>query len=179
MVIRKRHVGGLSGNHINASPSNFHQGIAEGAVCLSISYALREVLVMVMRKHQRYFPVVAAPGGPDALLLPAFITVANGAVDQGVVAAGRCCVSLPLLQWSVPLLPAFITVAISVGGPGRCCCWMVVCPSLCSVGAAAPCLHHVANSAVNQGVVAAGWLCACVMVWHAGQCWLHTEQSHC
>eukprot|EP00983_Pelagomonas_calceolata_P125844 1161244-Pelagomonas_calceolata.AAC.14 len=50
-----------------------------------------EVLVMVMRKHQRYFPIVAAPGGPDAPLLPAFITVANGSVDQDVVAAGCSC----------------------------------------------------------------------------------------
>jgi len=47
------------------------------------------VLVMVMRKHQRYFPIVAAPGGPDSPLLPAFITVANGDVDQGVVVAGE------------------------------------------------------------------------------------------
>mmetsp|Transcript_3453 Transcript_3453/g.7887 ORF Transcript_3453/g.7887 Transcript_3453/m.7887 type:complete len:1097 (-) Transcript_3453:1061-4351(-) len=52
----------------------------------------KEVLVMVMRKHQRYFPIVAAPGGPDAPLLPAFITVANGSVDQDVVAAGNAAV---------------------------------------------------------------------------------------
>ncbi|KAF5842959.1 glycyl-tRNA synthetase alpha subunit-domain-containing protein [Dunaliella salina] len=49
----------------------------------------KEVLVMVMRKHQRYFPVVVAPGAP---LLPAFITVANGSVDQDVVAAGNAAV---------------------------------------------------------------------------------------
>ncbi len=34
----------------------------------------REVLVMVMRKHQRYFPVEDA----DGKLLPYFITVRNG-----------------------------------------------------------------------------------------------------
>ena len=36
----------------------------------------REVLVMVMRKHQRYFPVVDA--GDAGRLLPHFVTVANG-----------------------------------------------------------------------------------------------------
>ena len=65
----------------------------------------REGFVMVMRKHQRYFPVVAAPGGPDAPLLPAFITVANGSVDQKVVAAGG------LVFEKASLLPTFITVA--------------------------------------------------------------------
>ncbi|EFJ48902.1 hypothetical protein VOLCADRAFT_59982 [Volvox carteri f. nagariensis] len=45
-----------------------------------------EVLVMVMRKHQRYFPVFA-PDGKS--LLPYFITVANGPVDPAVVAAGN------------------------------------------------------------------------------------------
>jgi glycyl-tRNA synthetase len=43
------------------------------------------VLVMVMRKHQRYFPVFSA----DGKLLPAFITVANGPVDPAAVAAGN------------------------------------------------------------------------------------------
>lgn len=37
----------------------------------------REVLVSVMRKHQRYFPVVQ-DGRPDAALLPYFITIRNG-----------------------------------------------------------------------------------------------------
>ncbi|GIL46417.1 hypothetical protein Vafri_3416 [Volvox africanus] len=45
-----------------------------------------EVLVMVMRKHQRYFPVFA-PDGKS--LMPYFITVANGPVDPAVVAAGN------------------------------------------------------------------------------------------
>jgi hypothetical protein len=40
---------------------------------------------MVMRKHQRYFPVFAPSGG----LLPAFVTVANGPVDTAAVAAGN------------------------------------------------------------------------------------------
>ncbi|WIA13728.1 hypothetical protein OEZ85_007280 [Tetradesmus obliquus] len=44
-----------------------------------------DVLVMVMRKHQRYFPVFSA----DGKLLPAFITVANGPVDPTAVAAGN------------------------------------------------------------------------------------------
>lgn len=48
----------------------------------------KEVLVMVMRKHQRYFPVLA-PGGAGAPLLPAFVTVANGQVDAAAVAAGN------------------------------------------------------------------------------------------
>lgn len=40
---------------------------------------------MVMRKHQRYFPVFS----PAGKLLPAFVTVANGPVDAGAVAAGN------------------------------------------------------------------------------------------
>ncbi len=36
---------------------------------------------MVMRKHQRYFPVYGTDGG----LLPVFITVANGDVDAATV----------------------------------------------------------------------------------------------
>ena len=50
----------------------------------------REVLVMVMRKHQRYFPVCDAAGA----LLPAFVTVANGPVDVPTVRAGAS--GLPL-----------------------------------------------------------------------------------
>lgn len=46
--------------------------------------ACREVLVTVMRKHQRYFPVC----GADGALLPAFVTVANGPVDVPTVRAG-------------------------------------------------------------------------------------------
>ncbi len=45
---------------------------------------------MVMRKHQRYFPVLAAaPGegeGAPAPLLARFVTVANGPVDAQVCA---------------------------------------------------------------------------------------------
>jgi glycyl-tRNA synthetase len=53
----------------------------------------RAVLVTVMRKHQRYFPVLA-PGGAEGgagagALLPLFITVANGAVDAAAVRAGN------------------------------------------------------------------------------------------
>ena len=46
----------------------------------------KEVLVMVMRKHQRYFPVEDTATGD---LLPHFITVANGSVDPDVVRAGN------------------------------------------------------------------------------------------
>ena len=46
----------------------------------------RDVLVMVMAKHQRYFPVEEAGGGG---LLPAFVTVANGACDPHTVVAGN------------------------------------------------------------------------------------------
>lgn len=42
----------------------------------------REVLVMVMRKHQRYFPVYKHQSDE---LLPYFVTVANGAVDVDAV----------------------------------------------------------------------------------------------
>lgn len=41
---------------------------------------------MVMRKHQRYFPVVDPATGA---LLPHFVTVANGPVDCDAVAAGN------------------------------------------------------------------------------------------
>ena len=46
----------------------------------------RDVLVMVMAKHQRYFPVEETNGGA---LLPAFVTVANGACDANTVLAGN------------------------------------------------------------------------------------------
>ncbi|KAG7672971.1 putative Glycine--tRNA ligase, chloroplastic/mitochondrial 2 [Nannochloris sp. 'desiccata'] len=46
----------------------------------------REVLVMVMRKHQRYFPVYK-PQSDE--LMPHFVTVANGAVDVDAVRAGN------------------------------------------------------------------------------------------
>ncbi len=44
-----------------------------------------EILVTVMRKHQRYLPVRDA----DGALLPHFVTVANGACDEDVVRAGN------------------------------------------------------------------------------------------
>ncbi|GAB4813228.1 hypothetical protein N2152v2_000274 [Parachlorella kessleri] len=46
----------------------------------------REVLVMVMRKHQRYFPVYRPQSDQ---LLPYFVTVANGEVDVPTVQAGN------------------------------------------------------------------------------------------
>jgi glycyl-tRNA synthetase len=48
-----------------------------------------DVLVTVMRKHQRYFPVYAAAAGDASALLPKFVTVANGPVDVPAVAAGN------------------------------------------------------------------------------------------
>ena len=38
----------------------------------------REVLVTVMRKHQRYFPVEDADGNAAGKLLPYFIAIRNG-----------------------------------------------------------------------------------------------------
>lgn len=46
----------------------------------------QEVLVTVMRKHQRYFPVIDAAG---KALLPAFVTVANGEIDEATVRGGN------------------------------------------------------------------------------------------
>lgn len=44
-----------------------------------------EVLTVVMKKHQRYFPVRS----PDGTLLPRFVTVANGPIDDDVVRGGN------------------------------------------------------------------------------------------
>lgn len=54
------------------------------------SLPCREVLVMVMRKHQRYFPIYDASSG-GTTLLPRFLTAANGPVDPAQVAAGAHC----------------------------------------------------------------------------------------
>lgn len=52
-----------------------------------------EVLVTVMKKHQRYFPVEDARGAGGAAggrrLLPAFIAVPNGRLDEACVRAGN------------------------------------------------------------------------------------------
>ena len=54
----------------------------------------REVLVMVMRKHQRYFPVYDNKSN----LMPVFITVANGSIDeQTVVEGAQQCFSCLLI----------------------------------------------------------------------------------
>src|SRR5439155_21914858 len=44
----------------------------------------REVLVTVMRKHQRYFPIER-----DGRLLPFFVAVANGPIDAETVRRGN------------------------------------------------------------------------------------------
>ena len=46
----------------------------------------KDILVMVMRKHQRYFPVYKS--GSDELL-PYFVTVANGVIDEAKVRHGN------------------------------------------------------------------------------------------
>ena len=50
--------------------------LSSEAVCMC-----REVLTTVMRKHQRYFPVLDAAGH----LLPHFVTVANGFINTAQV----------------------------------------------------------------------------------------------
>ena len=45
---------------------------------------------MVMRKHQRYFPVFAE--GSSSQLLPHFITVANSPVDPSVIQVSLRCI---------------------------------------------------------------------------------------
>ena len=50
--------------------------LSSEAVCVC-----REVLTTVMRKHQRYFPVLDAAGH----LLPHFVTVANGFINTAQV----------------------------------------------------------------------------------------------
>ncbi len=42
----------------------------------------REVLISVMRKHQRYFPVLDAGDAPEERLLPHFITICNGEKER-------------------------------------------------------------------------------------------------
>lgn len=85
----------------------------------------REVLVMVMRKHQRYFPL----SKPDSQeLLPHFITVANGPIDIPTVKVGcppQCLLQLfPSLP--CPQLPSN-TLCLAFGG----------CPLPCAVPTAA------------------------------------------
>ena len=53
-----------------------------------------EVLVTVMRKHQRYFPVVAAGSASEQQqqgheLLPYFVAVPNGQLDEEAVRSGN------------------------------------------------------------------------------------------
>ena len=51
-----------------------------------------EVLVTVMRKHQRYFPVVVPGGASEGRghqLLPYFVAVPNGQLDEEAVRSGN------------------------------------------------------------------------------------------
>lgn len=83
---------------------------------------------MVMRKHQRYFPLYK-PATQD--LLPHFITVANGPIDIPTVKVG-CLLFLPFT--AVHLL------AMSPTGTG--------CPLLCHSQApvALPCFQKASNA---------------------------------
>ena len=54
---------------------------------------------MVMRKHQRYFPLYK-PASQE--LLPHFITVANGPIDIRSVKVGLLCYAFHLLSTSAP-----------------------------------------------------------------------------
>ena len=64
--------------------------ILQSATGIDPQPCCREVLVMVMRKHQRYFPVFAE--GSNNQLLPHFITVANSPVDPNVIQVSLCCI---------------------------------------------------------------------------------------
>lgn len=64
--------------------------ILQSATSNDLQPCCREVLVMVMRKHQRYFPVFAE--GSNSQLLPHFITVANSPVDDNVIQVSLCCI---------------------------------------------------------------------------------------
>lgn len=85
---------------------------------------------MVMRKHQRYFPVFS----PAGKLLPFFVTVANGPVDVAAVAAGNEAVLRARFEDAAffykedlkqPLAGFRCGVCACVGGggggAGRCC----------------------------------------------------------
>ena len=67
----------------------------------ALYFVCREVLVMVMRKHQRYFPLYK-PASPD--LLPSFVTVANGPIDVPTVKVSLpfCHILTCLLQFPLP-----------------------------------------------------------------------------
>lgn len=88
----------------------------------------REVLVMVMRKHQRYFPLYK-PASQH--LLPHFITVANGPIDVPTVKVGCpsfCPCLCPVL---CPLLcPVLCPLLCPLLCPPLC---PLLCPSLCSL----------------------------------------------
>ena len=97
----------------------FHVGclVAQGT-CLSMKVLQpcaivplwrREVLVMVMRKHQRYFPLYK-PASHE--LLPHFITVANGPIHIPTVKVGWA--ELPLLCLALPPLLCVIFGPINI-----------------------------------------------------------------
>ncbi len=67
--------------HLVEQPTAFLGSFAEQYLSLP-----KPVLITVMRKHQRYFPIV----GKDSALLPNFIGVRNGGVDHlGIVRQGN------------------------------------------------------------------------------------------
>lgn len=75
-----------------------------------------EVLVMVMRKHQRYFPVYDGKA-----LKPCFVTVANGPIDEDAVREGNQAV-LRRVQTLAAYLACVLTIALQTSMawlPGR------------------------------------------------------------
>ena len=60
--------------------------VIRGAFSADFLQLPAEVLVMVMRKHQRYFPLYDRTTGA---LLNSFVTVANGACDADTVRRGN------------------------------------------------------------------------------------------
>lgn len=77
----------------------------------------REVLVMVMRKHQRYFPVVSHDSGD---LLPSFVTVANGPVDVPLVRAGEHA-NAAAICWIQVCSKVCIPLQRAIDAPRRAC----------------------------------------------------------
>ncbi len=70
---------------------------------------------MVMRKHQRYFPVYDASGA----LLPAFVTVANGPIDEATVQVQERLMLRPVLTIDTSdVSSAPITVQACAEPPG-------------------------------------------------------------
>lgn len=105
---------------------------------------------MVMRKHQRYFPVFSA----DGKLLPAFITVANGPVDPAAVAAGNEAVLRARFEDATffykqdleQQLADFKCVLLLV------CCWCSLRQALASSSLSLGAKHHSCAGSTSAGM---------------------------